>query len=52
MTNKQRHELKNNQKIKGNQAYYDLMVKKNGKEWADNNILVMCPVNFDKEQRI
>ena len=41
MTNKQRHQLKKDQKIKGNQAYYDLMVKQKGQEWAEKNILII-----------
>lgn len=53
MTNKERHERNKMPKmIKGNDAYYKLMSKKMGKEWADRNIVRICPVNFNKKVKI
>lgn len=49
MTNKERHERnKLPKKIKANDAYYNLMVLKMGQEWADKNIIRICPVNYKK----
>lgn len=51
MTNKERHERNKNQKIKGNEAFFDLMAKHATKNWAQTHIAIICPVNYKKKQK-